>query len=178
MRLWPQSQNPPCSLRSRGFCRTLLRGIASLTYEIKRTPQGGLRFSWENRLDGKLSAFRLQFISLQGERGIRLHAHFVSLAALRVAALAAISKPAVFAALSRVLSNPLRGFASLTYEIKRTPQGGSFYFKEREGLDKAFTSFLALPFGLRLCRNPKLACVRFALGKFVEPSARVLIPSL
>ena len=72
---------------------------------------------------------------LLGERGRGRLGLFVALDALRVTALAAISKPAVFASLSRVLSNPLRGLEPLTYEIKRTPQGGSFYFKEREGFE-------------------------------------------
>ncbi len=52
------------------------------------------------------------------------------------------------------------------------------FCREGEGWDDSVTSFPSSPSGLRLRRNPKLACVRFALGKFVEPSARVLIPSL
>ena len=43
----------------------------------------------------------------------------------------------------------------------------------RDGWDNLLTSFRQLPSGLRLRRNPWPRCVRFALARSIEPSARV-----
>lgn len=89
------------------------------------------------------------------------------------------------ASLSRGLSNPLRGFSSASILLKQKGERGmgqpdhSPFSQYERGIrqDVHFVSRLALRVTAR-GRNLKLACVRFALGEFVEPSARVLIHPL
>ncbi len=82
----------------------------------------------------KSGALRLRFL-FQGERGIRQHFLSVQLLPSGLRSLTAISKPAVFASLLRVLSNPYEGsHPSLLIKRIRNPQGVPYSFQGERGI--------------------------------------------
>ena len=137
--------------------RRSAKGVLHLFFSISPNFQWKISTSFIGELAYFFKESEISLIlSLQGERGIRRLSHILflrfSLSPRReeglddgltsfrpppygLRPLAVISKPAVFASLSRVLSNPLRGFDPLPLKQKEPHKGALFVSKEREGFE-------------------------------------------